>query len=519
MVNGDSEQTWYERIASQIANAIIDAVSGLLGGIIRLIRPGIREAYEEASEMTEIIVNSVDAALFEALGETFGLSASDVRGLFKFPKAPFPLSIFYNLVVMIATYGQYLMQSSQVLNMENVQNLLSATAKQLPREEFLLNAAFVAPEKTAEIRNALKKYGYSDEMIDLHFISRYRLYNEETIRELYLRKVLDADQMFMRMRELGYTDTRIHEIIQSWEVIPGPQDLFTMVAKEAFEPDMVSTIGLGDEFPEDQVEWLQKQGISKDWAIKYWYAHWDQPSIQMGFEMLHRGVIDFATLDMLFRAIEMPPFWRDKLTQIAYTPYTRVDVRRMHDMGVLNDQDLIQAYKDLGYDDDKAYNMAVFTLRYNEQNDRDLTKSQITKAYINGLMNKTDAIELLKKINFPEAQAEFIIALEEYDRDIEYQEASIKNIGERYVNRLLTESEARVRLNSMNLPSTRITLLIDRWKIDLYEDQKLPSKSDLGKMLKNKVINDDQYLRQMDLLGYNFQYANWFLKLAKKGVT
>lgn len=519
MASVNDDQAWYEKIGSQIGNAILTAVKGLLGGFVQLIRPALREAYEEASDINKNVVDSIENWFYEALGTTFGIPADDVKGLFKFPKGPFPFDMVYSVIIMLFTYGEYLKESSQILNQENVQNLLSATKNTLPREEFLLNAAFVAPEKTAAIRNVFKKCGYSDEMIDLHFLSRYRLYNEETIRELYLRKVLTVDQMYMRMRELGYTDTRIQEIIQSWEMIPGPQDLFTMVAKEAFEPDMVSTIGLGDEFPEDQVEWLQKQGISRDWAIKYWYAHWDQPSIQMGFEMLHRGVIDYPTLDMLFRAIELPPFWRDKLTKIAYTPYTRVDVRRMHDMGVLNDQDLITAYKDLGYDDEKAYNMALFTLRYNEQNDRDLTKSNITKAYINGLMEKQDAIDLLKGINYPEAQAQFIIALEEYNRDIEYQEAAIKNIGERYTNRLMDEAQTRVKLNSMNLPAVRVNLLIDRWKIDLYEDQKLPSKSDLAKMIKNKVINDDVFLRQMDLLGYNFQYANWFLQLAKKGVT
>ena len=81
-----------------------------------------------------------------------------------------------------------------------------------------------------------------------------------------------------------------------------------MVAKEAFEPDIYTTLGLDEEFPSEQVKWLEDQGISEEWARKYWIAHWDQPSIGQGFEMLHRGVIGPATLDMLFRAIEIPSF-------------------------------------------------------------------------------------------------------------------------------------------------------------------------------------------------------------------
>ena len=52
--------------------------------------------------------------------------------------------------------------------------------------------------------------------------------------------------------------------------------------------------------------------------------------------MLHRGVIDTAELDMLLRAQDVMPFWRDRLTAIAYRPLTRVDVRRMYKQGVLN---------------------------------------------------------------------------------------------------------------------------------------------------------------------------------------
>ncbi|GAI84798.1 unnamed protein product, partial [marine sediment metagenome] len=76
-------------------------------------------------------------------------------------------------------------------------------------------------------------------------------------------------------QELGYTDTRIKEIIQAWSIIPGPADILHMVAKEAFEPDAVKLMGLEDEFPTEQVSWLAKQGLSEFWAMKYWASHWE----------------------------------------------------------------------------------------------------------------------------------------------------------------------------------------------------------------------------------------------------
>ncbi|GAG82311.1 unnamed protein product [marine sediment metagenome] len=89
---------------------------------------------------------------------------------------------------------------------------------------------------------------------------------------------------------------------------------------------MIEHYGYADEFPEDQVKWLKMQGLSKEWALKFWYAHWDTPSIQHGFEMFHRQhpddptkkIIDRKELDDLFRTIEIPPFWREKLTQVCF---------------------------------------------------------------------------------------------------------------------------------------------------------------------------------------------------------
>ncbi|GAH93918.1 unnamed protein product, partial [marine sediment metagenome] len=44
--------------------------------------------------------------------------------------------------------------------------------------------------------------------------------------------------------------------------------------------------------------------------------HWSLPSPSQGFEMLHRGVIDEAELNMLLRALDIMPFWREKLTKV-----------------------------------------------------------------------------------------------------------------------------------------------------------------------------------------------------------
>lgn len=390
----------------------------------------------------------------------------------------------------------------------------------LPQYRDVLAAAFIAPERSGEVREIMAKQGFTDADIDLLFLANYRLYDMTVIKDLYLRKILSVDKMYERMRELGFTDTRIQELVQGWELIPGPQDLFWMVGKEAFEPDIIEMLGLGDEFPADQVEWLQKQGISEWWAKKYWAAHWDQPSIQMGFEMLHRGVIEWDVLDTLFKTIEMPPYWREKLTEIAYRPYSRVDVRRMHDMGVLDESAIFKAYTDIGYDATKAQKMTEFTIKYNQQNDKELTKSQIIRSYISGLIIRQDAKDMLITIGFPDTLAEYNLILAEFERDMDYQDDVIKNIGDRFSKLLIGETEARSKLNQLNLPSTQLELLIDKWKLSMYTDTAMVSKTDTEKFYLSGYIERDNYYTRLRRLGYAPVDIDLLIQLSdiKKGV-
>jgi hypothetical protein len=414
----------------------------------------------------------------------------------------------------MALWGEWVSSLISVPAMKASQGVLKKLRPQLPYVSEIIAAAFIAPEKTGEVREILARSGYSEDAIDLLFLGKYRAYEEFQIQQLWLRKEISDSKMYERMRELGYTDTRIGELTKLWTIIPPVQDILTMVAKEAFEPDTVSQLGLSAEFPVEQSEWLTKMGLSEYWQHKYWAAHWDQPSIQQGYEMLHRGVIDNDTLQMLFRTVEIPTYWRDKLTKIAYQPYTRVDVRRMYDMGVLGEEELKKAYTDIGYDEEHATGMTEFTKRYVEDADRDLTKGEILKGYRNALLSRGDAIALLTDIRYTDAQAAYYIELEDY-RELEaIQSAAIATIKTKYLERLIDRGQAQSMLDALNLPAAQVNLWLERWDVSLIEYPKLPSKTDLDKFYIAGVIGSDQYNIEMQRLGYGHIYIGWYKKMA-----
>lgn len=487
------------------------------------ILPGIASvlADKDVSLLDHIkdFFGDVEASQWEALLESYVntgmLKPEQVEEIIKLKDTAHPWDWFLFLAVVVTLF------------MNNIARVMSPTEKlremennkrwhtNVPSEFSVLNAAFVAPEKTGEVREILLKQGYSPKDIDLMFISAYKLYDENIVKILYLRGVLSADEMRIRMHELGYTDTRIDELIQSWQVIPSAQDLMWMVGKEAFEEDTARELGLDAEFPVDQLTWMKQQGISEFWSKKFWRAHWIPPAVGHGFDMLHRGVIDKKGLDLLFKTQEVPPLWRDRLTQIAYNPYTRVDVRRMHAVGVVNDDELLRAYMDLGYDDEKAEKMALFTIAYNSRSSKNLTKSQILSGYRKRMIGLEDAKFLLIDIGYTTAITDYMIAVEDYNDAEELQDELLKNIKTRYTENLLDRNNALVELNRLNLPSDQIDILIERWELIRFKDRKIPSRRDLENFTISGLMSFDEFRLEMRKLGYNSYYTGLYEGMVK----
>lgn len=429
-----------------------------------------------------------------------------------------PFGALKHLAVLTNLMGVWIKAlniKSDILSSEHIQKLNSTFEPAIPGVNDIIRAGFIAPEKNARIRDIAHRYGLKDEDIDLLYIANYAVYPLEVLKELSLRGFLSDSQTYEAMRELGFTDTRSTNIIKSWQVIPGPQDLFWMVAKEAFEEDIIEHIGLGDEFPAGQLPALAAHGVNEEWAKRYWYAHWDTPAIGQGFEMIQRGVIDFEELDMLFRNAEIPPFWRDKLTKIAYNPIGRIDLRRINKAQVIKDDELAKYYEYMGYSPENALIMADWTVKYNADEDKQLAKGQIIDAYDKRAITREDTAELLASLGYGAAQVDFMLLMADYKENIDLQTDLVADIKDRFLENLIDKNTAELRLNKLNLSGQRVSVLLSRWETLAYKNRKLPSKTDLDKFYKAGIINEDTYMIEMDRLGYNFRLAGMYVKLSK----
>lgn len=322
--------------------------------------------------------------------------------------------------------------------------------------------------------------GLRQDRAELALEANRPLPNPGDIQAAFLRGEITIEKHNDLLRAYGFSDENIRLITSLYMLIPPPSDLIRMAVKEAFSPEIAQKFGQYEDYPKEFTEWAAKQGIDKDWAERYWAAHWDLPSPDMGFEMLHRGIIDDNELKLLLRALDVMPYWRDRLIQLSYNPLTRVDVRRMYKLGVLTEQDVTRSYLDLGYSQENAQRLTEFTKRYSAPEDtseldnfRDMARSTYSAAYKRKLLSEQEYRTMLTGMGYYIDDANLLIAIDNYSIAAS--------------DKLFDTEDYRKQYQKMTLDAYQ-TGLLNRAEI-------VPILSDLG-------YSDDEAAMQLSLIDY-----------------
>ncbi len=295
--------------------------------------------------------------------------------------------------------------------------------------------------------------------------------------------------------------------------IPPVADIISMAVREAFSPSVAARFGQYEDFPSEFARYAAQQGMSEDWAKRYWAAHWGLPSPQQGFEMLHRGVIDEGDLSLLMKAQDIMPFWRDKMTAIAYRVLTRVDVRRMYELGVMSRQEVFESYKDAGYSNQNAERMTAFTVAYIREKQTHSAQEDIIKAYAQRMIDRPDTYNLLRGIDLQPELIDFLLDDIDYKRDWDLTAAKIKAVRNLYRRGQYDENGAIAELSKLDLPSDTVRVLMEQWWYDKKGDAaKTWSKAETFKFLKKELIDRDRAIVEFQAMGYDPEHIDIYMK-------
>lgn len=366
------------------------------------------------------------------------------------------------------------------------------------------------PEFYEQVRDLFDKLGIPDEQQTMYLsglrtlpglVSLWTLTNREHMTEF------DAVGYLVRQ---GYSDDDAYEVMKLREFYPSPTDIVTLAGREAFEEDAISQFKLDQDMPDKMFEAARKAGISDEVLRWYWVAHWQNPSLNQVFEMIHRGVekepgvkFDLNDLDVYYRLADVNPYFGDMLRQIAYRPYTRVDIRRMYGVGVLDREGVKTAYTELGYDEEHAENVTEFVVRQESITERDLTKTHVDKLYQLGLIDGLDYMDYLEILGYSVEEAAWLKDLEDADLEEARIKARIAKVEYEFKRGMKDANEAGSSLSNLDIRGDAKDILISDWSDEQLVEEALPSKTDTIGWYESGLIDEVAFRAAMRRLRYS----------------
>ena len=333
----------------------------------------------------------------------------------------------------------------------------------------------------------------------------------QVLRDGYLRGELVESVHDEWLGRSGLDEANIALQKALYQQIPGPTDLVRMGVREVFTPAIAERFGQFEDFPPDFGYWMKKQGFDLSWAQSYWAAHWDLPSAMQGFEMFHRDVISEDDLKLLLRALDVMPYWRDKLQAIAYNVITRVDVRRMYQDGVIEADKVERVYLDQGYTPEDAGLLTEWVIKHYPRSGeeggvkfRENIVSITRQAYARRLITRDAVVDRLRDADYTAEEAELQVEIWDFDfyldpslrSDVDPKQVGIAVIERAYERRLVdfnaavrelgelgyTPEDAKLRLQLVDLKleeylaDLEIDVALDEYYAGLIGDAELAAR-------------------------------------------
>jgi len=423
---------------------------------------------------------------------------------------------------------------------------LSALGYRAADLDDLVQAAYVLPDLSALIslerrdsidvatlKDAFRGVGYAPDYVERMAALRYDTPDADTAITWRRRELINDDTLQKLFKAAGLSPDHAGYMRALVDVIPPVPDLVTMAVREAFTPAAVAKFRLHDDFPADFATWAKRQGLTEFWAKAYWAAHWQLPGVREVLDIYHRidrgtgaTLIDDATVDEYLKVADISPYWRPLLRQLSYEPYTRVDVRRMYQVGVVDEKELYYTYRDLGYDHDKATKLTDWTKVEYAKEVTDLTRADILDAYRKGLIGKGKAAQYLDDIGTRPNDALFYLSRTEYLIEQDKKEVTQASLKAMFLQGLISISDIKDRLRKDNYPEGEIARLLNLWETEKEKQVAAskarivkPTRAELDTFLRAGVIDGPTYEYEMAGLGYSDKYISWFMAAALKGIA
>jgi hypothetical protein len=192
----------------------------------------------------------------------------------------------------------------------------------------------------------------------------------------------------------------------------------------------------------------------------------------------------------------------------------------------LTEPEVNRAYKDIGYNEDKAKRLTDFTVALNAPKTADdetglteLSRSSIINFFKDGLLTGPRAKEMLVALGFSDDAANLFLASAELDEERAERKEEITLITDLVKAGVLSLADAEARFGRLGLEQGEVAKTIRLLLREQQRRTKLPSRGEAERMFKAGAISLDDYEELLTSFGYSDKWVRAFSETLIRGIS
>lgn len=358
-------------------------------------------------------------------------------------------------------------------------------------------------------------------------------------QEMLWRGKIDEDQFKDVLAMTGYRDLYSDGFVEITHRIPPSPDLVTMVVREAFVEEMII------EAPDVFAEYLTKSGYSKEWADRYWTAHFTPIALRQAYDNLWRGFWDKEQFMHALHIADIHPMWREDIYNVAFRPPGVRELGYGYDTGMYSVADIIK-YRMWGglsnvcakcnvaadpatgvcpscgelTDAGKA---GLSMVAYRTEAEREALRREALYDFTDGLDSEETLRGKLASIGGRPEIIDLWVARARYRQEREVKRDIIKVVKNQYVKGWLTDVELRKELTTIGVVPEQIevhvveseTRRLSYKKEETAAKKRKLTEAKMAKAWELGVLSDEEYVSRLVDRDYTEEDARLLLEVLR----
>jgi hypothetical protein len=264
-----------------------------------------------------------------------------------------------------------------------------------------------------------------------------------------------------------YRPLRYHYNAMNPNVVPGSGDLIRFVVREVID---LKVFYLN----------MLYQGYDQFWGEAFWEAHFELPGLGVLIDAYHRGTINEEEINKYV-------FWHDykpdprpgiKKTDIEIVRSTykqlipRVDLRYAWESGALSDEELVQWYRRLGYEED-AELMAQIQIERSMVEEITKVRTEWLNDFIGGYITEETLRSNLAELGMSISRIDYYVTYAAKSRARGYKKGLLGTYQDGYIKDLVTDEELAARAGEILVDPEALDLFLRSSYVSKYKKPKV----------------------------------------------